>query len=486
VTVAVSPEALALDLEGVVAAAEAPISMERPIIVQVIPKAHVEVVGEDRAEVQVPLPASGVELYFDVRPTHAGEGEVLVVARQGPAPLVTLRLKPRIAPGSATVAAVGQATADCAIDLGAMPVEPSTLHWLRIEETRQGDDTVYQYDFQAEDLNVLGTYRSAPLAGDHRAYVQNLYKDIEDRWVSTAGDTEAFEAELRAFGGDLFDRLVPPELQRLLWKHRSRLRVMVLSSEPFIPWELVHLKAKGNGSLPRETIFLGQLGVVRWLHGTWPPDRLQIRPGRARYIIPRYPHPDWALPEAEAEQRFLKERFGARAVDPDQNKVRKLLARPGAFDLLHFAGHGFAESDDIANAQVMLTGRVEDSSYVPASLNASTVRQHGQLKDRTGNGPMVVFNACQTGRLGHQLTSLGGFAEAFLTVGAAAFVSSLWSVGDVPARTFTESLYAALLDGATVSEATSQAREKARAAGDATWLAYVIYAHPRARLTVEL
>jgi CHAT domain-containing protein len=97
---------------------------------------------------------------------------------------------------------------------------------------------------------------------------------------------------------------------------------------------------------------------------------------------------------------------------------------------------------------------------------------------------MVVFNACQTGRLGHQLTSLGGFAEAFLSVGAAAFVSSLWSVGDVPARTFTESLYAALLDGATVSEATGQARAKARAAGDATWLAYVFYAHPRARLTV--
>lgn len=484
VTVAVSPEALALRIEGMVAAGEAPISMERPILVQVIPKAHVEVVGEDRAEVQVPLPAQGVELYFDVRPTHAGEGEVLVVARQGPAPLVTLRLKPRIAPGGQPAPPAGQATADCVVDLGGMPVEPSTLHWLRIEETRQGDDTVYQYDFQAEDLEVLGTYRSQLLTGDHRAYVRRLYQEIERRWLSTAGDTEAFEAELRAFGGDLFDRLLPPELQRLLWKHRSRLKVMVLSSEPFIPWELVHLKARDKGPLPRETIFLGQLGVVRWLHGSWPPDRLRIRPGRARYIIPRYPHPDWALPQAEAEQQFLKERFGARAVDPEQNKVRKLLARRGSFDLLHFAGHGFAESDDIANAQVMLTGRVEQGNYVPAYLNATTVRQHGQLKDRTGNGPIVVFNACQTGRLGHQLTSLGGFAEAFLGVGAAAFVSSLWSVGDVPARTFTESLYAALLDGASVSEATSAARAEARRAGDATWLAYVIYAHPRARLVV--
>lgn len=485
VTVAVSPEALAASTEGLATRGAAPISMERPVLVQVIPKAHVEVVGEDRAEVQVPLPAGGVELYFDVRPTYVGEGEVLVVARQGPAPLVTLRLKPRFVAGRQAVSSGGRATADCVVDIGAMPVEPSSLHWLRIEETKQGDNTVYQYDFQAEDLQVLGTYHSRPLTGDHRAYVQNLYKEIEERWLSTRRDAEAFEAELRAFGGDLFDRLVPPELQRLLWKHRDRLKVMVLSSEPFIPWELVHLKARDKGPLPRETIFLGQLGLVRWLHGTWPPDRLQVRLGRARYIIPQYPHPDWVLPQAEAEQQFLKERFGAKAVDPDQNAVRKLLARRGAFDLLHFAGHGFAESDDIANAQVMLTGRVEGGNYIPAYLKVTTVRHYGQLRDKTGNGPIVVFNACQTGRLGHQLTSLGGFAEAFLGVGAAAFVSSLWSVGDVPARTFTESLYAALLDGASVSEATSAARAKARAAGDATWLAYVVYAHPRARLTVE-
>src|SRR6266508_2923779 len=475
VTVLVSPEILAAAGSGEVEArGQAPISPHRPVLIQVIPKAHVEVVGDDRAEVPVPLPAQGVELYFDIRPTHAGEGEVVVIARQGPAPLVTLRLKPMIAASDqlATAAPGRQTTAECAVDLAGAPDEPSSLHWLRIEETKQGDDTVYQYDFQAEDLKVLGTYRSQPLIGDHKAYVRQRYHEIERRWLSAAGDTEAFEAELRAFGGDLFDRLLPEELQRLLWKHRRRLKVMVLSSEPFIPWELVHLKPRSRGPLPRETVFLGQLGAVRWLHGTWPPDQLRIRSGRARFVIPRYPHPDWALPQAEAEQQFLKEHFGASAVTPDENTIRKLLARRGAFDLLHFAGHGFAESEDIANAQVMLTGRVQNGNYIPAYLTATTVRQYGQLRGRTGNGPIIVFNACQTGRLGHQLTSLGGFAEAFLSVGAAAFISSLWSVGDVPARTFTEALYTALLDGESVSDATSAARVKAREAGDATWLAY--------------
>ena len=64
--------------------------------------------------------------------------------------------------------------------------------------------------------------------------------------------------------------------------------------------------------------------------------------------------------------------------------------------------------------------------------------------------------------------------------GAGAFVSSLWSVGDQPARTFTETWYQELLAGKTVTEATIAARLAAAAASDATWLAYTVYAHPHA------
>ncbi len=65
------------------------------------------------------------------------------------------------------------------------------------------------------------------------------------------------------------------------------------------------------------------------------------------------------------------------------------------------------------------------------------------------------------------------------------FVSSLWAVGDEPARTFVETLYGRLLEGDTVSEATISARRAARDAGDLTWLAYTVYAHPHARVAVR-
>lgn len=80
------------------------------------------------------------------------------------------------------------------------------------------------------------------------------------------------------------------------------------------------------------------------------------------------------------------------------------------------------------------------------------------------------------------MTGVGGFTQAFLRRGAGAFIGTLWSVGDSPARSFTEEFYDGLLKSVTIAEATVKAREKARQAGDATWLAYVAYGHPHAKL----
>jgi CHAT domain-containing protein len=96
---------------------------------------------------------------------------------------------------------------------------------------------------------------------------------------------------------------------------------------------------------------------------------------------------------------------------------------------------------------------------------------------------MVVVNACQAGRAGYKLSGVGGFANAFLTGGAGAFVGTLWSVGDNPARVFTETLYKELLQGSNLSEAAIAARAAAQKEGGATWLAYVVYGHPHMKIS---
>lgn len=76
---------------------------------------------------------------------------------------------------------------------------------------------------------------------------------------------------------------------------------------------------------------------------------------------------------------------------------------------------------------------------------------------------------------------MGGFAQAFIEAGAGLFVGSSWSVGDTPAFAFMNEFYAQFVDARKpLATAAAAARKKAREDGDATWLAYVVYGHPRA------
>jgi hypothetical protein len=486
VEVIVSREVIGRLTGNVAKEGEAEVEPDRKLIIQVIPRKNFEVVGEERVDVDPPSPNDPLRLYFDLRATHLGEGEIWVVVRQGQVSLVTFPLKPRIVE---VKSAEQNRLSRNSPPVPEAPKLQEPLHQLRIWERINGDDTFYDFELQSPTLDIISMYRSASPIENRTKYVESLYEEIEKRWLSSQSDVKAFESDLRAFGGQLFDRLIPTELQQVLWDNRDKIKsIMVLSTEPFIPWELIHIKEPNKKGLPDETRFLGQMGLIRWLHDAgWPPDQLKVRKGWARYVIPDYP-PQFALPEAAEEYKFLKERFKATAIEPQPNPVRELISKPGQFDLLHFACHGFAEQDNISNAQLMLEGRIEDvledgmkkQKYIPVYLSATTVEQYSNLRT-PANRPMVTLNACQAGRTGYTLTGLGGFAQAFLRGGAGAFVGALWSVGDSPARTFTERLYLELSkesEPLNLSEAAIIAREAARTAGDATWLAYVIYGHP--------
>jgi hypothetical protein len=336
---------------------------------------------------------------------------------------------------------------------------------------------------EAPDLQLLHAFVSRPIEGRRDRYVANLFRRIEDSWLTSRRDVEAFQEQLRAFGGQLLDELFPSELQRILWENRDELtNILVLSTEPFIPWELVHLKDPQARHLPEENLFLAQMGLVRWQWGSWPPERLYLRPGRCRYVVPDYPDARYRLAETSSERLFLEKELGATAVVPHHREVLELLRMPGSFDLLHFAGHGLATGEDIEDAQLLLKGRMEGGQYVLEPLRASVVAQNFRITQADGTRPIVVLNACQVGRLGYQLANIGGFATAFVGGGAGAFVSSLWSVGDRPATIFMQTLHKGLTDGASVAEAATRGRVAARASGDASWLAYTVYAHPDARL----
>jgi CHAT domain-containing protein len=194
-----------------------------------------------------------------------------------------------------------------------------------------------------------------------------------------------------------------------------------------------------------------------------------------------YRDPRFALKDPVHERLFLEQQFGATTVTATPTAVRKLL-RSGKFDLLHFSGHGAADPDDILDAKLLLQGRKRGGTVEPEYLGATTVSENASSAKKGEGGPLVVLNACQAGRAGELLTTVGGFAQAFLDAGASAFVSCLWSVAQEPSRIFIEKLYEELLAGKPMAAASASAREETRKAGDATWLAFVVYSRPDAVL----
>lgn len=483
VAVTISREELKKARRAAVADASALVKTAKPLIVECMPMLRVAMADPDDARVEIPVPAAGqpAELRFDLVGQEAGPAQVRVQVRQGPLPLATLTLDFKVVPARSGTRRPVAASAD----LAEFPQLPLATDELRIIQMRPtGGTTQYRYELRLPSARVQEVFESAILDSDPAAYVAALHERIEQRWAQHRSEKAGFARDLRAIGCELFDQLFPLELRQLLWQHRQRIRsVQVLSSEPFIPWELVHLRDPAQARPGEGSAFLGELGVVRWMVNGYPPERLALRKGKARYVIPRYDPPN-ELPSAQEEAQLLKTRFKATEVAPEAEAIYRLLEQPGNFDLLHVACHGVADSADIASARLQMPGKPrDDGSLSEEHVLATTVRYEARLRGDAGQ-PIVVLNACQSGRGGYTLKGLGGFAEAFIEGGAGVFVGSSWSVGDSAALAFIAEFYAQFLEaGQPLAAAAAAARRKARDEGDATWLAYVVYGHPRAVVT---
>jgi hypothetical protein len=453
---------------------------DRPLTVQVIPKLNAVVSGLDADQIALPAGGGTSELTFAVIPTQTGPFAVIVVVREGFTPMATLRLDAQAVASAARSRRHRMATASVAME-GERVEALEQVPWLEIHESERAGATVFTYLIRSASLELLDTFESPPLH-DRAGFVAELFRQVEQGWVDHSSRPKVFLQRLQDIGSSLFEQLFPEELQRVLWTNRNRLRQMILvSDEPYIPWELVHLKPP-QGPRQSKPFFLGQLGLVRWQPVGWPRSTLQARSGRVFALCPTYLDPALAGTDTTAEREFLAEKLSAAFLKGERD-LRSLLRR-GDFDLLHFAGHGLAEGSDIASAKIVLGGRRTRRGQVdPQYLTSTAVAENAKLRSASGEGPLVVLNACQLGRGGRQLSTLGGFADAFLAAGAAAFVSSVWSIGDRPATEFVTAFYTELLAGKTIGEAALTARERAREAGDATWLAYVVYARPDARLS---
>lgn len=485
VRVMLSRKEIELTPDTVAAAAGLDVHEGEVFGVQVIPKRNVTVSGSDNDLIAL-QPGSGTAMVtFELLPSAAGPVEITVLLRRPSAQIaarMTLRGEAResndVDRRRRTVQTQVVAAAESSVVL-------DDAYWLEIAQLQGPDGVRFQYDLRRPGAAPSLRYLSPPLQ-DREQYAAKLFTAIERRWTDNAGNPAAFKAFLQDRGADLFERLFPQDMQAALWELRDKLTtVLLLADEPFFPWELVHLKPPVGRRQP-EPRFLAQYGLLRWQFLPFPASpELRARPGKVYSLCPRNVEPRYVIVESAQEAAFLAERLGAKDLRASDGAVRRLLRR-GGFDVLHFSGHGAVRTTDVADAVLLIDGRKVDGNFTTEFLSATTVAENAKLSSADGAGPLVVLNACQGGIGGEQLSSLGGFARAFLEAGAQAFVACLWSVKQQPSRVFVEALYEQLLAGSTLVQAVTSARDAARTGEDsASWLAYAVYGRPDAKLVLR-
>ena len=188
VEVTVSREAIGGAIHEAADEGVAEVDPGKRLILQVLPKTNVEVVGESRAEIDVPATGDPQTVYFDLRPTDPGNASVWVVVRQGQIPLVTLKLTARITRAASRAHTAKRSSAEAQAGDAAPLTEP--LHQLRISQMERGGSLYYEYELEAPAFGLLDQFESAPITGNPQDYVSDLFKRIEERWLSTKGDVE--------------------------------------------------------------------------------------------------------------------------------------------------------------------------------------------------------------------------------------------------------------------------------------------------------
>ncbi len=304
------------------------------------------------------------------------------------------------------------------------------------------------------------------------SYVKLLIEDLNTWARSKSGDVAAYQAEIEAKGSFLYEKLFPRGLKDWYWaKIDPRLQqgtstsLLIVSSEPWIPWELVR---------PAEPGRTGRFLCEAFIFGRWivpepaPRDRLDLE--RLGLVVPPSD-----LQNAPAEVQSIQDLLGTVVHNIPSGLLDVLSAfKAHDYDGLHIVGHGRYRPDVPELSIVPLTGGDLTPDLIVGENKTLFAEQH----------PLVFLNACEVARQGVALNGLGGWAPALIDAGASAFLGSTWRVTDTLAAQFAAVFYQALRDGSTAGQAVQAARSAIRNpdSTDPSWLGYALYGHPLAKV----
>jgi len=273
--------------------------------------------------------------------------------------------------------------------------------------------------------------------------------------------------------------------------------VLIVSAEPFVPWELAWVEPPLDAARPR---YLGAQAVLgRWLRdadatagagavprpATHPVSQLTVRNMAVMAAWYKAESGLRRLAEAELEAKALVQQYDGVALAATAQAMRQLLNATlernfetiGAPQAVHFAGHGDFDPGRPEGSALFLQDGVPLRSTLFRSAKYGGERQ-----------PLLFLNACMLGIGGELLGDMAGFPGNSLRGGFGAVLGALWEVDDHEAHAIALEFWQRALPpaparGEPIGKILQDLRAKyVPAAPVSTYLSYVYYGHPRLHL----
>jgi hypothetical protein len=308
-------------------------------------------------------------------------------------------------------------------------------------------------------------------------YFSRLHKYLGKLAASTPSSNPLHvRRDLEEIGMRFYAELFPQELQSLFWEkiygRVSSWQILVDTEASQIPWELI-VPTGGNSTGQAHQFLCESFQIGRWFaerdEGV-PPLKRRIKISPLALVAYDAGLLDGVVREAE----LLRQLFAGelKEVRPVHSEVENLLSSETMLECsgLHLSGDG--RYDDGVDGCIF---RLSDTALTETNLFRPENRRFGSVT------PLVFLNFCESGLAGHSLTGFLGWTRLMRSIGASCVIATMWKANDRVAPDFSHRVYSELLKGSTVGEAMQAGRKEILNAGDATWLAYVLYGDPRAR-----
>jgi CHAT domain-containing protein len=181
----------------------------------------------------------------------------------------------------------------------------------------------------------------------------------------------------------------------------------------------------------------------------------------------------WTANEADAILRIAGRGEVLKAVGFHASRESALNAGLGEYRYLHFATHGYLDTERPALSALVLSQRDAGGQPVDGFLRVSDIYNSRLSAD------VVSLSACQTG-LGKEVRGEGlmGLTRAFLYAGVPHVVVSLWNVNDRATAVLMASFYEKMLrrgqpPSQALREAQQEMRKRKGLASPYYWAAFV-------------